>query len=203
MTDPFARPSDQPPQDSELTVPLEQSGYTPTTQWPAPEETLVDPLAQAESWRWDAQANPSVNAAPDYGSPTAGAYPTYPTAGASTPQYGPASAGYPTHPASIPAPWTPNVPYAYSEAALPEHPSATTSLVLGILSIVGVIPLGPVAWYIGAKAQREMRENPGRWRPSGSLTAGVILGVIATIPLVFLLIFLVIFLVFGIVRMSI
>ena len=45
-------------------------------------------------------------------------------------------------------------------------------------------PLGPIAWIVGAKAKREMRAEPGRWRSSGSLTTGVVLGVITTVLMV-------------------
>lgn len=194
MTDPFARPPGQPAPDSELTVPVGQPDHTPPSRWPVPEETAIDPLSQGQGWQWGVPA-PPVTPAPGYPSPTPQGYTAY-EASPSTPQH----AGYPPYPANAAAPWTQNVPYGYAEAALPEHPNATTALVLGILSVVGVFPLGPIAWYLGAKGQREVRENPGRWRQGGSLTAGLVLGVISTIPLILLALFL-LFLFFGLVAL--
>ncbi|MFT4297427.1 MAG: hypothetical protein QM582_18650 [Micropruina sp.] len=68
---------------------------------------------------------------------------------------------------------------------LPEHPDATVVLTLGILGTVALFVMFPficpVAWYLGNKARREMRLNPGRYRPSGSITAGYVLGMIGTL----------------------
>ena len=111
--------------------------------------------------------------------------------------------GYPTAPAT-PAPQQPAWPavirdpvgydYGYSSPAnLSEHPNATLSMVLGIIGLVFFQLLSPVAWYLAAKGRREMAMSPGRWRPSGSLTAGFVLGIIGTVFLalgaVFILIF--------------
>lgn len=64
-----------------------------------------------------------------------------------------------------------------------EHPSATTSLVLGILGLVLFPPLAPVAWAMAARGRREAALQPGRYRTSGSLQAGYVLGVIGTVVL--------------------
>jgi len=69
--------------------------------------------------------------------------------------------------------------YPMSVDTRPEHPSATTVLVLGILSfVVGLT--APFAWYLGSKAIKECRTT-GMYRPSGTLTAGYILGIIGTV----------------------
>jgi len=205
MTNPYARPYERP-EDADLTIPLvPDSGYSQPSQPPFTEETLVDPLPQAPrdpSGVASAQEfgyNPTPGQAPTGSSPQpAQTQPNY-----TQPQVGqqssyqpypasdyPPMAAYPTtaqptQPSAV-APWSASapVPYAFSEAALPEHPSATTALVLGILGIVGLWPLGPIAWIVGAKAKREMRAEPGRWRSSGSLTTGVVLGVITTVLMV-------------------
>lgn len=71
--------------------------------------------------------------------------------------------------------------YGYNQpGAGSPHPQAATSMVLGILGLVAFIPLAPVAWYLAAKARREMDAQPGRWQPSGMLTAGLVLGIIGT-----------------------
>jgi multisubunit Na+/H+ antiporter MnhG subunit len=41
--------------------------------------------------------------------------------------------------------------------------------------------VSPIAWYLGAKARREMARHPGVYSDSGKLTAGVTLGVIGTV----------------------
>ena len=72
----------------------------------------------------------------------------------------------------------------------PEHPRATTALVLGIVSLVGafacVLPifLAPVAWVLGARAVAEIDAAPGRWRGRESARAGQVLGMVGTILLV-------------------
>lgn len=63
-----------------------------------------------------------------------------------------------------------------------EHPKGTAVLVLGILSLVFCGLLGPLAWYMGNGAKREMDSQPGvTWTNRGSVTAGRICGMIATI----------------------
>jgi uncharacterized membrane protein YjgN (DUF898 family) len=62
----------------------------------------------------------------------------------------------------------------------PKHPQATTVLVLGILSLVLCQILGPFAWSMGNKAQREIQANPGAYSGEGEVNAGRILGIIAT-----------------------
>ncbi len=77
----------------------------------------------------------------------------------------------------------------------PEHPSATTVLVLGILGfIVGVT--GPVAWIMGSKARKEVKAQPGRYRDGGTLQAGWILGIISTALMIVGLIFGVLYVLF-------
>ncbi len=82
-------------------------------------------------------------------------------------------------PYQTPAP----VPYAYPMAAPVglEHPNAVASLVLGIAGLFVLPILAPVAWFVAGRGRREMRQYPGRWAPSGSLTAGFVLGVIGTL----------------------
>ena len=67
-------------------------------------------------------------------------------------------------------------------------PNATTSLVLGILSIVtcicyGIIglPLGIIALVLGNKALKENKENPGIFSGVGNASAGKITGIIGII----------------------
>lgn len=65
-------------------------------------------------------------------------------------------------------------------APVPAHPQATTVLVLGILSIVLVPLLGPVAWVMGRKALREVDASPTLVSNRSQLVAGMVLGIIST-----------------------
>lgn len=74
----------------------------------------------------------------------------------------------------------------------PKAPGATASLVIGIVSLVGVIVvvpvvMGPLAWYLGASARREAQREPTRWSGAGEARAGMILGMIASALLLLLL----------------
>lgn len=81
--------------------------------------------------------------------------------------YGPpGQPGYPGYPGYRPEP--------------PKHPQAVTVLVLGILGIVVCGVCGPFAWSMGARAEREMQAQPGRWSGSTEITVGKILGIVST-----------------------
>lgn len=76
-------------------------------------------------------------------------------------------------------------------AGLPEHPSATTALVLGIVGLVGIafcggltLVLSPFAWAIGRRSVREIDAAPGRYSGREKANAGRIMGLIGTILLV-------------------
>lgn len=65
---------------------------------------------------------------------------------------------------------------------VPDHPQATMILVLGIVGLfVGV--LGPVAWYLGSKAKKEIEASNGRVGGLQQVTVGWILGIITTVLL--------------------
>lgn len=107
------------------------------------------------------------------------------------PESVPAQNIYQGYPTAQPAPAWPAVvqdpvgyDYGYSrQPAASDHPNAVISLILGILGLVFFQLLSPVAWFLAAKARREMAAQPGRWRPSGALTAGLVLGIIGTMIL--------------------
>lgn len=86
------------------------------------------------------------------------------------------------------------MPYGYYPV-LPEHPSATTVLILGILSMVLGGITGPFAWVMGSKARREVRENPGTYREGGTLTVGWVLGIVGTCYLALMVVFVIIYVV--------
>lgn len=62
----------------------------------------------------------------------------------------------------------------------PKHPQAVTVLVLGILGIVVCGLVGPFAWSMGNRVEREMAAAPGRWSGSTEVTVGKVLGIVAT-----------------------
>lgn len=125
--------------------------------------------------------------------------PSYP--GQGTPQppswgnaYPPPPGGaYPPPPGAYPPPGY-GQQYPAFQQAPPKHPNATTSMVLGIVSLAGafacVLPilLAPVAWILGAKAVRGIDANPGAYSGRGEASAGKILGIIGTVLLALMLI---------------
>ncbi|WP_201791514.1 DUF4190 domain-containing protein [Aeromicrobium sp. PE09-221] len=72
----------------------------------------------------------------------------------------------------------------------PKHPQATTSLVLGIVGLVGtficLLPalLSPFAWWLGGKAVKEIDAAPQQYSGRSEASAGRILGIIGTVLLV-------------------
>lgn len=87
-------------------------------------------------------------------------------------------------------------PYGYpgqfqTGPTLPAHPSATTSLVLGLVALAGIVfcagitlVLSPFAWAMGSRALREIDANPGAFSGRDQATAGKITGIIGTVILV-------------------
>jgi hypothetical protein len=64
----------------------------------------------------------------------------------------------------------------------PQHPSATTALILGILSFVLCGPItGIPAFFIGRKAEREIAASNGALAGDGMAKAGWILGAVSMV----------------------
>ena len=87
----------------------------------------------------------------------------------------------------------------------PSHPQATTSMILGIVALVGgcslFLPLlvAPVAWIMGAKAVREIDASGGSLGGRGEANAGKITGIIGTVLLILAVLALIAFVVILIV----
>lgn len=132
------------------------------------------------------QANPyEPNQQPTYGQPPPYGQPTY-----GQPTYGQPLYGQPTYPQQPPGPPV----YGYGgmpgQAPPPDHPRATTALVLGLVGLIGTfvcglpVFLGPFAWWIGAKARKEIDASPSQYGARGQATAGMVLGIITTVFLI-------------------
>jgi Domain of unknown function (DUF4190) len=85
----------------------------------------------------------------------------------------------------------PYPPQGYPVAYAPEHPKATTALVLGILGVVLCQVLAPFAWRIGKRTRDEIDASQGRLAGRGSAQAGYILGIVGTVLLGFVVLYLV------------
>jgi len=105
----------------------------------------------------------------------------------------PGQPGPPMQPGYYPPPGQYNVP-----PVAPNSSKATTSLVLGICSLVvcGLF-LGIPAMIVGRQAKREIRESQGRLGGAGLATAGFVTGLIGTIWSVLGVILLVLLFAFG------
>ncbi len=191
------------PQVTYPQAPVPPPAYTPPPAYPTPpaytQASYTQPQA-AYGQTGYGQPAPQTNYVQPQVAPSQPApYSPAPTQGFAEPS-GPADSigaqsiyqGYPTAP-TAPAPQQPAWPaviqdpvgydYGYStnRANLSEHPNAVLSMVLGIVGLLFFQLLSPVAWYLAAKGKRDMASFPGRWRPSGSLTAGMVLGIIGTV----------------------
>jgi hypothetical protein len=75
--------------------------------------------------------------------------------------------------------YAPQAPVQYA----PDHPKATTSLVLGILGLVVCGIIAPFAWVMGKRTVSEIDASGGRLGGRGAAQAGYILGLIGTVLL--------------------
>ena len=75
--------------------------------------------------------------------------------------------------------------YGYGYPVRPDHPQATTALVLGLVALAGgfvcILPIlaGPFAWVVGARVRREIDQDQ-RYGGRDRATAGMVMGIIAT-----------------------
>ena len=65
----------------------------------------------------------------------------------------------------------------------PDHPRATTSLVLGILGVVLCQILAPFAWSMGKKTLDEIDASQGQVGGRGAAQAGYVQGIVGTVLL--------------------
>lgn len=75
-------------------------------------------------------------------------------------------------------------PYLNPNYPRPDHPNATSSIVLGVIGFF--VPfLSPVALALAARGRKDVREHPGVYAGEGNLTAGYVIGIIGTVLLAF------------------
>ena len=114
--------------------------------------------------------------------------PGYPPQGAY-----PAAGSYPPPPpyGQYPPPGQyPSGQYGYQPVYVPpKHPQATLAMVLGIVGLTGIMCyitafVSPFAWWIGAKAVKEIDADPARYGGRGEAMAGKVMGIIGTVLLI-------------------
>lgn len=79
-------------------------------------------------------------------------------------------------------------PYYQQYGPPPDHPQATTALILGIIGVVMCQLLGPVAFVIGRKALREIDASGGTLGGRSNAQVGYILGIVSMVLLVVLVV---------------
>lgn len=85
----------------------------------------------------------------------------------------------------------PGQPAPYGYGPPPNHPRATTVLVLGILALAFCGILGIPAWLIGNTTLREIDASNGAIGGRGTVQAGRVCGIIATVLLIVSVVFLI------------
>lgn len=91
--------------------------------------------------------------------------------------------------------------YGYPVAA-PDHPKATTAMVLGIVGLVACQIVSPFAWSVGKRTVAEIDASGGRLGGRGQAQAGYILGIVGTIFLGLGLLFMLVYFVIVIIAIG-
>ncbi len=155
MSSAFDKQPEQPDQSRQPEQPEHGEGYEPTAPLGQPGDTTS--YGQPVPYPPGYGPPPGYGQAPGYGPPPGYGQP---------PAYGPGQ-GYPPG-------------YGY---AAPDHPKATTSLVLGILGVVLCQVISPFAWVTGKRTLAEIDASQGRWAGRGQAQAGYVLGIVGTVLL--------------------
>lgn len=66
----------------------------------------------------------------------------------------------------------------------PDHPQATTILILGILGLVLCQLCAPFAWVMGSRAKREIDASGGRMGGRSAVMAGYIMGIVGSVIMI-------------------
>jgi hypothetical protein len=145
---------------------------TPTQPYPGPPDPYGQPGYGQPTYGQPPYGQPT------YGQPTSG-QPPY-----SQPPYGQPAYGQPAYGQSA------YPPPGYA-TAVPDHPSATTAMVLGLIGLIGTfvacgitVFLCPFAWRIGARAKREIDESNGALGGRDKAMVGYVTGIIGTVLMI-------------------
>ena len=65
-------------------------------------------------------------------------------------------------------------------ATPPDHPQATTVLILGAVGLIACQLIGPVAWVMGSRVRREIAASGGTMGGGQQAQIGWILGIVAS-----------------------
>src|SRR3954453_12882846 len=168
----------------EMPQPITGSGSTPPADSADPGPSSAPPPPAAPGPSYGAPSGPGAVPPPSnpygYQPGQPGAYPPPPNPYPQPQEYANPQSPY-------------GVPYqpAYAGGALPDHPSDTTAMVLGIIGLVGLLFCGgltlllsPFAWATGAKSVREIDAQPGRYGGRDRAQAGKWMGIIGTVLLI-------------------
>ncbi|MCG8152840.1 DUF4190 domain-containing protein [Pimelobacter simplex] len=78
----------------------------------------------------------------------------------------------------------------------PDHPQATTVLILGILGVSLCQVLAPFAWVMGGRVRKEIEASRGTVGGSQMVTIGWVLGIVGSCLLLLGLAFVVLYVIF-------
>jgi uncharacterized membrane protein YjgN (DUF898 family) len=84
----------------------------------------------------------------------------------------------------------------YGSPMAQPHPQGTMILIFGILSLVGIQIMGPIAWVMGSKALKEIDANPAAYSDRGNVNAGRICGIIGTVLMILTVLFIIAYVIF-------
>ena len=145
-----------------------------------------DRPGQPDPWEPPTQPLPGQ---PGYGQPGSG-QPGYGQPGYGQPGYGQPQPGEQQY-GQLPYPsYGPPAYGGYPAPPVANHGGALASMIIGIASLVLACAYGiglvgsPVAWWLGARAKREIAASEGRLGGRGMAQAGFVLGIIGTVLLV-------------------
>lgn len=82
------------------------------------------------------------------------------------------------------------------------HSGATVAFVVGMISVMMLPLLGPVAWILGRNAVREIDASTDPYRNRALAVAGMVLGIVGTVILVLLVLALIGIVVFVVLAAS-
>lgn len=184
MTDPYRNePPADAPEQAQRGPSFEPSGGQSGFEDPAPQGQQSQ-VSQASPPQWQPESYGSATSAPAP-APAPGPQPVQQYQPQQSSGYGQGygQSGYGSSPyggqPGYGAGYGQMQPYTYGGPLVPEHPRATTVLVLGILGFMTGVT-GFFAWFMGSKAKKEIQSG-APYRYDGMLKAGHILGMVSSI----------------------